>query len=377
MSLQLTRLRLHDFRNYGDFTLDDIDSLTVFVGPNAVGKTNIVEGIQLITALESFRASHTSQLIRWDRSEASVSATLEDGARSLDMMLVLDDKGRHYRLNGKQRSRVELQGQLPAVLFTPDDLQLVKGGPDFRRSALDSLGIQVSKNYLAVKRDYDKLIRQKNRLLKEETVPGYLASVNEVLAKVGSQLFRYRLRMVKELGKVLGEKHRETTASNDEVTLEYISSIANSLSKTQESAGLSQEEQERYLKDRFLVEEQFHQALAARADEEHARKLSLVGPHRDKPLFFLNGRPAADFASQGQQRSIVIAYKLSELKLVEQLTYQKPLLLLDDVMSELDATRRETLTRYVSEAVQTFITTTNLDYFNPELLEGANIIRLG
>lgn len=368
MSLQVRSLRFHQFRNYPDIQLDDIGPLVVFTGPNAAGKTNLVEGIQLLTALDSFRAPKTEQLITWGEDQAYLSLVLEDGDRHLDIALALDSRGRHYRLNGKQRPRQDLQGVLPAVMFSPDDLQLVKGSPELRRAAMDALGVQVSRNYLSVKRDYEKLLRQKNRLLKEEVAPAYLASVNEVLVKIGGQLLRYRLRILRGLREFLPERHASITGADDVVSIEYYSSFSEN--------PLSETAIESLENDREAVEEALYQAIQQRAEEESARKMSLVGPHRDKPAFTLNDRAAIDFASQGQQRSIAIAYKLAELQLIEQITHSKPILILDDVMSELDAARRKTLARYVNEAAQTFITTTNLDYFTPGFLETAQVITL-
>ena len=368
MSLRVRSLRFHQFRNYSDIKLEDIGQLVVFTGPNAAGKTNLVEGIQLLTALDSFRSPKTEQLITWGKDQAYISLIAEDGERHLDIGLALDARGRHYRLNGKQRPRQELQGILPAVMFSPDDLQLVKGAPEVRRAAMDALGIQVSRNYLSVKRDYEKLLRQKNRLLKEEVAPTYLASVNEVLVKIGGQLLRYRLRILRGLREFLPGRHASITGSDDAVSIEYHPSFNDN--------PLIEDEIESLENDREAVEMALYQAIKQRSEEEGARKISLVGPHRDKPVFTLNGRPAFDYASQGQQRSIAIAYKLAELQLIEQITHAKPILILDDVMSELDATRRDTLSRYVNETAQTFITTTNLDYFTPEFLSRAQVVNL-
>ena len=164
-------------------------------------------------------------------------------------------------------------------------------------------------------------------------------------------------------------RHAAITGSEDAATIEYFPSY-------EREVALSDEVIRGLEGDREQVESLLAAAIEQRAQEETARRMSLVGPHRDKPAFYLNGRPAADFASQGQQRSMAIAYKLAEMQLIEDTTHVKPILLLDDVMSELDATRRATLTRYVHEAAQTFITTTNLDYFTPELLETAQVIHL-
>ena len=369
MSLRIQSIRLHDFRSYADACISDLSSLVVLAGPNAAGKTNFIEAVQLLTALDSFRSPKTDQLSRWDAGQASIAAVLRDGERKVDVALHLDARGRHFKLNGKQRPRQELQGTLPAVVFSPDDLQLVKGSPELRRNAIDALGIQVSRNYLSVKRDYEKILRQKNRLLKDEVSASYLASVNEVLVKIGSQLFLYRLRVLRGMRELLPQRHRDSTASDDAVSLEYAPSF-------RREASLDDDEIRFYESNRSSVEDELHRALAARGDEERARKMSLVGPQRDVPDFSLNGRSASDFASQGQQRSIAIAYKLSELRYIEQITNVKPILLLDDVMSELDSNRRAMLTGYIHEAAQTFITTTNLDYFTPEFLETAQVIAL-
>lgn len=369
MALHVGSLRLHDFRSYHEVEITDIGQLVVLVGPNAAGKTNLIEGIQLVTALDSFRNPKTEQLVSLGCEQGLVSAELRDGQRRVDVGVVLDARGRHYRLNGKQRPRQDLQGILPAVVFSPDDLQLVKGAPELRRTAMDVLGVQVSRNYHSVKRDYEKILRQKNRLLKDEVSVSYLESVNEVLVKIGSQLMSYRLRILRGLRELLPERHSAITANHDEVSLEYFPSFSSGIP-------LSDEDILAFEENRGEMETVLYDAIAAHASEEVARKMSLVGPHRDKPLFFLDGRPAADFASQGQQRSIAIAYKLAELQLVERITQVKPILLLDDVMSELDAARRATLTGYVREAAQTFITTTNLEYFTPDFLEHVQVWEL-
>lgn len=368
MALHVESIHFHDFRSYHEVRLSQLGELVVLSGPNAAGKTNLIEGVQLLTALDSFRSAKAEQLIRLGSENAQLSAVFTDEQRHLDMGLIIDAQGRRYRLNGKNRPRRDLRGILPSIVFSPDDLQLVKGSPELRRRALDGLGEQVSRNYLTTKRDYDRLVRQKNHLLKEEVPPSYLESVNEVLVRIGGQLFRYRMHILRLLDEIFPHEHACTTSGRGTASLLYIPSFRDE--------PLAVDEISRYEKSREEVEELFHEAIRSRQQEELSRRTSLVGPHRDKPAFLLDGRPAADFASQGQQRSLVIAYKLSELKLVEQVTGVKPLLLLDDVMSELDASRRATLVSSLEQVPQTFITTTNLDYFTPELLSWAQVIEL-
>lgn len=378
MTLRITSLRLADFRSYEHFFLDGLGHLTIFVGPNAVGKSNMLEAIQLTTALSSFRSATTEQMIRWGCHNARVDVHMEDDVRNLDVSLLLGSNGKRYRLNGKAVRATALQDNLSAVVFTPDDLSLVKGSPSVRRTALDALGSQLSANYRAVKRDYDKILRQKNKLLKEEADPLYLSSVNEVLSVVGAQLCRYRLQIFNSLAREFPRQYAEITASEETAEVQYRLSWegeGGDPGKAPASAPQTLPSGNVY-SEREMLQRALLQALNGLIDEERRRKQSLVGPHRDTLDFILDGHEAGRFASQGQQRSLAIAFKLTEFHLIEEKRHQRPLLLLDDVMSEIDATRREMLTKRLQNASQTFITTTNLGYFTSELLSSARVIQL-
>lgn len=378
MALQITSLRLVNFRSYEHFSLDGLGPLTIFVGPNAVGKSNLLEAIQLTTALSSFRSATTEQMIRWGCSDARVDVHMEDDVRNLDVALLLGANGKRYRLNGKAVQAAALQDNLPAVSFCPDDLSLVKGSPSVRRAAIDALGGQLSANYRAVKRDYEKILRQKNRLLKDEADSLYLSSVNEVLAVVGAQLCRYRLQIFGGLAREFPAQYAEITASSERATVNYRLSWESLACERGGAEAPTQLElvADAGIPDREVLQHELALALDAMLEEERRRKRSLVGPHRDTLDFLLDGHEAARFASQGQQRSLAIAFKLTEFGLIEKKRHQRPLLLLDDVMSEIDATRREMLTKRLQNASQTFITTTNLEYFTPELLSSARVIPL-
>ena len=303
---------------------------------------------------------------------------MEDRTRRLDVALLLGSNGKRYRLNGKAVRAAALQDNLPAVVFTPDDLSLVKGSPSIRRASLDTMGSQLSANYRAVKRDYDKILRQKNKLLKEEADPLYLSSVNEVLSVVGAQLCRYRLQIFDSLAYELPLQYAEIAASKESVSVRYRLSWEGEDANVGSAAQVSRQASlhKEGIPDRELLQRELSKTLDSLMDEERRRKQSLVGPHRDTLDFVLDGHEAGRFASQGQQRSLAIAFKLAEFRLIEKKRHQRPLLLLDDVMSEIDATRREMLTRRLKNASQTFITTTNLGYFTSELLSSARVIRL-
>lgn len=349
--LQITDITLRNFRSYEELSLRDLGELTIFVGPNASGKTNIVEAIQLLTALSSFRNAPAPELVKSGQSQARIETSMTDGQRLLEVGLQIETEpsGRHYLLNGKRRHAKDLRGTLPSVAFTPDDLNLVKGSDRFRRRELDMLGAQLNANYFQLIRDYDKVLRQKNKLLKEEAPLPLVEAANEVFAKVGEQLTNYREALFNRLGPRIATHYEGISASREQLTMEYERS--------------------------WDAAKPLGQAIDLVAEQRRGR--ALAGPHLDKVSFYIDGLDAQAFASQGQQRSVVLATKLAEAEVVEEMLGQLPVLLLDDVMSELDSSRREALVQGLLSGKQTFITTANIDYFDDAMLSRANVIELG
>lgn len=363
MTLRIESLTLRDFRNYEYATLDNLGDVTVLVGENAIGKTNIIEGVQLLTALSSFRHATIEQLIRHGRERARLEAAISDGNRQLDVTLALEGHSKKYQLNGKAKRPADLKGLVPSVIFTPDDLNLVKGSMTQRRAALDALGSQVNKNYYIVRRDYEKVIRHKNRLLKEEAAPALLDTIDEMLITVGSQLVCYRVALFHRLVAPLVSLYEGISSGRETLGLQYVPSW----SETPDDDSMISRE---------TVREALARALHERAGEEAARRRAVVGPHADRLVFTLDGQDASLFGSQGQQRSIVLAYKLAEAAVIEDILEQKPVLLLDDVMSELDGQRREALVSHIAEGSQTFLTTANLAYFDQGMLDRSDVRHL-
>ena len=187
MDLRIERIAFRNFRNYESFELAGLGPLTVLVGPNAVGKTNVVEGVQLLTALQSFRRPSLDQMVRQGAGFARLDADVTDGSRELALSLQVSEGKKRYLLNGKGKRTADLKGLVPSVTFTPDDLELAKGASAVKRAALDALGSQLSANHYVIKKDYEKVVRYKNRLLKDDAPPELVASVNETLVTCGAQ----------------------------------------------------------------------------------------------------------------------------------------------------------------------------------------------
>lgn len=365
--LRIASIGFSRFRNYSTFLLEDIGDLTIFVGRNAVGKTNIVEGIELLTALSSFRNPTAHQMVQWGAEEAKLTATFASATRDLTLELRVSEGKRGYALNEKPKKIQSLKGLLPSVAFTPDDLGLVKGSQGGKRAALDGLGSQLSANYYVIRKDYEKVLQHKNRLLKDEGPESYLDALDQTLLTVGTQLYCYRSSLFAKLSTVIERYYRDITGGRESVQVAYIPSW---------------EDHDPDRTDSFVVGKaeaaiRLEFALAARREEERRRRHAVIGPHADRIEFFIDGKNARIYGSQGQQRSLVLSFKLAEVFLIQDMLDQKPVLLLDDVMSELDAQRREALVGFISGDIQTFITTTNLQYFTDEMLSQARIVELG
>ena len=368
--LRITSLELRDFRSYESFSLDNLGDLTLLIGPNGAGKTNVLEAVALITSTQSFRRAQIAQLLRHGSDGAFLRVRLSDGNREITGELSLEPGKKRYRLNGKDKRTADVRGLLPAVAFTPDDLQLVKKGSAMKRDALDDLGMQLTANYYIVRRDYEKVVRYKNRLLKDEAPADLIASIDEMLVTCGSQLFCYRVALMQRMMPLLASTYKVIAGEAGEpLAAEYRASWQHlGAGGSVGLAGTAPLREE--------VREALQGALEEHRAEELGRKRSLVGPHNDKVDLLLAGRDAALYASQGQQRSIVLAWKLAEVECVRQSLGMNPVLLLDDVMSELDASRRDMLVRFVTDEVQTFITATDLTGFNDGLLKRASVVEL-
>lgn len=362
--MRLKSLVLRDFRNYRSFEMTGIGPLTILVGPNAVGKTSAIEGINLLSACSSFRTSQASQMIRWGAESAHLEAQFEGNGRLVDVGLSIDGGRRSYRLNGKARKAADVRGIAPSVSFTPDDLHLAKGAPSARRDAIDGVGVQLSRNFYSVCADYRKLVKQKNHALKDELPDEYIASLNDVLVRVGVQVLTHRLQVLDRIRPFFQKYYLEITGGGEAADVTYAPCWAKE--SPIQSVDVSRDEAITRLSG----------YMESRAAAERGQKRCLVGPHADIVTFAIEGHDASQFASQGQQRSLVLAWKLAEAAVIASATGSAPLLLLDDVMSELDDARRSYFMSFIAEDAQAFITTTHTDYFTSEMLARADIITL-
>lgn len=364
--MHITRLELRDFRNCKHRVLEPSQSLTVLVGPNAAGKTNLIEAISLVATGTSFRKPKADDVVRWGADAASVSMDAEgDGSRVEVQVTTTAEGSRSWRVNGVHKRRAtDATRFVPVVWFTPDDLLLVKGPADQRRSGLDGLGEQLSATYGALRRDYTRVVRHKNVLLRDGAPPDDVAPWDEQVAVLGARLHVHRRRLARRIADAASPVYAHL-ADGEALALTMADRCG--IGCDDVSMEIEQADAEAVLRAE----------LERRRSDERARKVALVGPHRDDIVFTIDGREARTSASQGQQRTIALAWKLGEVAVVRDVLRTPPVLLLDDVMSELDESRRAALTDLVQRDVQTFITTTNTGYFDPDLLRAALIVKVG
>lgn len=376
--LRIAGIHLRNVRNYSRTDLNITGRLTIFVGPNAIGKTNIVEMVQLLTAGQSFRHARSADIIRSGADGGRSHIEVTDGNRYLELALALSKNSRTYSLNGKAKRVMDMRGIVPSVTFTPDDLDLMKGSPTTRRSALDALGVQLNKNYSMILKDFEKVLRHKNRLLKDGDLV-LLDAVNDLYITVAAKLQEYRGALFARLEPLIAD-HYARLANGEELrgTYKPSRSAGTNANPLPEDSSDADTGDDAPVVDTLAsdIQSELARAVQARRADEIVAKRALVGPTHDRIDFTIDEMDAGRFASQGQQRSAVLAWKLAEADIIEEMLGTFPVLLLDDVMSELDAARRGALVAYLQRDTQAFITTANLDYFDDQMLEEAQIVHL-
>lgn len=284
----------------------------------------------------------------------------EEDQRRHDAEVDISSSGRRtFRLNGKTKRASSVRGLIPCVVFTPEDLRLVKDSAERRRAAIDDVGVQLSATYGRLKSEYEKVVRQRNALLKSEGLSEeLLAPWDERLVTLGSKMSVHRAGLFAKIEEKAASIYEEL--ANEQMQSRYVPSW--------ERDGIA-------LSD-AIPAEAMERHLELKHREEVDRGITLVGPHRDEIVFTIKGRNARLFGSQGQQRTVALAWKLAEVVVVNEVSGSRPVLLLDDVMSELDEKRRHALAALVGESAQTVMTTTNLDYFEKGMLKAAKVVEL-
>ncbi|HLI95861.1 MAG TPA: DNA replication/repair protein RecF [Candidatus Baltobacteraceae bacterium] len=344
----LKSLHLSNVRNYAQLELEPDAGLNVFIGRNAQGKSNLLEAISLLGTGKSFRTSRERDLIREGFELAAISgeAHVRAGEVRLGCTIASTPRGTRkvYTVNGRSVRYAKFLGSLRVVTFVPADLQLVSGAPALRRSFLNIALAQEQPTYYHELARYQKALTQKSALLRtgDEPDPDLLAIYNETLIEAGAAVMLARDQLVRVLGAAASRVHAQWAGENERLHIAYQPNVPFEAPIAEAVAGA------------------FAAKLKALAAQERARQMSLAGPHRDDLDFQLDGRPLAAYGSQGQQRTAVLALKVAEYSVMHDRSGEAPLLLLDDVLSELDPQRAQAFLAGVGGFEQAFITATHL-----------------
>lgn len=345
-------LSLTDFRSYPQADMEFTPGVTTFIGMNGQGKTNIVEAIGYLATLSSHRVSNDLPLIRSEADHAVVRARVVEDDRSVSVDLQINNRGSNKaRINRSATTRArDIVGIIRAITFAPEDLALVRGEPSDRRRFLDEIGVQRHPRLLGVRSDYDKVLRQRNALLKSaggrrsESVMATLTVWNEQLTRLGADIIAARAELVQDLSPHVMASYADI-AGDAQVRVTYQPSSPHIV---EESQTLDES-----MRDRIAMA--MDADLEARVDDEIRRGVTLVGPHRDEVLLELNGFPVKGYASHGESWSMALALKLAAADVLRGDDVD-PIVILDDVFAELDTTRRTHLAALVQQATQVFIT---------------------
>ena len=369
--MRIKSLKLLYFRNYLSMNIDVHLSLNVLVGNNANGKTNIIESIFCLALGRSYRTKSDSECIMFGETATAMSCVVNKNDKNLDIMLGINNKGKSAKIAGVKKTKLtDFVGELNVVLFSPEDLQLVKGSPSLRREFINREFYQFSRIYHKYYLMYQHLLKQRNSYLKDmrknpkdEMSLAYLETITSQLAKVAIYITRERVSFVQDISKLTYQNMLNISNGQESLKIRYKSSVLEALNIND-------------ISDEIFNEESLTKVMLKKSYDDIMRGSTKIGPHQDDLEFYINDLDAKMYASQGQQRSIVLSLKLAEINYLKTKTGTYPVLLLDDVLSELDKNRQLKLLDAINENVQTFITTPSISDIKEDLLKKAKVFKI-
>ena len=364
--MRITTLKLSNFRNYENVCVEFNPGVNVLLGNNAQGKTNLLESIYVLALTKSHRTANNKELISWHNDYAQLKGLIQKRLGNTNLEIDLGKKGKKAKVNYIEQAKLSSYiGNLNVILFAPEDLSIVKGSPSIRRRFMDTEFSQISSQYLYNTTQYKKILRQRNNYLKKVQYSHkkdeiYLEVISKQIAAFGSKIIFSRLNLLKKLEHWAQNIHSEISQNAEKLTFKYLTSVN--------------------LDDNGLTTDKIYSdllnSLTNNQNKEIHQGTTLYGPHRDDVQFLIDERNVQTFGSQGQQRTTALSLKLSEIDLMKQETGEYPILLLDDVLSELDDGRQTHLLNAIKNKVQTFITTTSLNGMTQDLAEKPAIFNI-
>lgn len=346
--MRLNNLKLKNFRNYEELNIDFYEGINIFYGENAQGKTNILESVYIFSSSKSHRGAKDKELIKFEEEKSEIEIEFISQKREQSAKFSLfKDKNKKLDINGiYQTSKKALFGIFGTVIFSPEDLNLIKGSPEERRRFMDTDISQIKPDYFKLLKDYKKVLNLKNNLLKQKDINISLLDVyDEKLSRLASKITVHRLRFIERINSLATKALFYISDKKENIKIVYKPGFNSKFNVN--------------IKE---IEEKYFEEFKKIRDEEILRGVTLIGPQRDDLEFYLNEKDAKVYCSQGQQRSIILSLKLAEFEFMKEILGEAPVLLLDDILSELDIKRQNKLLNFIRDN-QTIITCTDKDLY--------------
>ncbi len=356
--MHLTKIELTNFRNYDKFKLDNLDNINIIIGSNGIGKTSILESIYVCSLARSFKCNDENVMLKSGKDFYKIKVSFKDEEKSKNLEYIFTEKGKKTKINNSLKKKIsDFISQYKVVIFSPDELRLIKESPQTRRTYLNVSLSQINKTYVRLLNNYNVLIKNKNEYLKKSFINAnmdsrYLDLLDEKIAELAFEICYLRNEYINKINKHI-KKVFKKFKKNDELYIKYDSQI---LEKN---------------------EEEILSLLKKNRKSEMELGFTKTGIHRDDLEFIHNGINSRDFSSQGLQKLILLSLKMSELEILINDYYEKPILLLDDLFSELDIENRNSILDNLNTNIQVFITTTDINNVKSSLIKRAHVIDLG
>ena len=358
----LNKITLINFRNYSKISIDLCNKINILIGDNAQGKTNILESIYVLGITKSHRAVIDNNLIKENESFCKIKGNIETKNLSRNLEFFLSGKEKKVFINKNQIKKLtDYISKFNIIIFTPDDLELIKGSPNVRRKFLNIEIGQIDNKYLNILNDYNKLLKTRNEYLKQlkpkEINNKLIEVLNERIIEKALYIYEKRFEFIELINQRITDIYNDITEYKD-LKIKYINNLG----------------VENYNKE--VIKKILTDKLNVNLEREIILGQTLFGPHKDDFCFLLSNQDVKSYGSQGQQRACILSLKLSEINLFIEKTNEKPILLLDDIFSELDDTKKNNIIKYINKDIQTIITTTDLNQINQELLKDSYIYKI-
>ena len=355
--MYVRKLELTNFRNYDKYKIDDLSPLNIIIGENGVGKTSILESIYVCSLARSFKSNDDYVIIKNNAEFTKIKIDIDTQNKIKKLDYVLTYKGKKTKINNNLKRKIsDFISQYKVILFSPDELRIIKESPNTRRNYLNICLSQVNKSYISLLNNYNVVIKNKNDYLKKSYINSnmdltYLDVLDFKIAELGFEICKIRREYIERLNKYIKKIFRKFR-KDDELYIKYVSQFLDK----DVSAIIS--------------------CLKKNRNNEMALGLTKIGIHRDDILFVHNGNNAKEFSSQGIQKLILLALKMSELEVLVNDYFEEPILLLDDLFSELDIVNQNSILNNLNKNIQVFITTTDINNIKPSMIKRAKVIEL-